>query len=73
MSLFRLKVWKQNEAGSTNERKRVAWDDVTKRFLFHKAAVLTTSLDSFKHWNIKYVINISSAYIVSALLWLRAK
>ena len=34
-------VCTQNEAGSINERKGVAWDDVAKRFLFHKAAVLT--------------------------------
>ena len=39
-------------------KKTVAWDDVTKRFLFHKAAILTNSLDSFKHLNIKYIIKV---------------
>ena len=38
--------------------KLVVWDDVTKSFLSHKAAILTNSLDSFKHWNGKYVIKV---------------
>ena len=47
------------------QKKRIIWDDVTKHSLFHKAANL---VDSFKHRNVKCVINISNAYIVSALL-----
>ena len=44
---------------STNGRKPVAWDDITtKCFLFHKAAISSNSLDSFKHWNVKYVIKV---------------
>ena len=33
MSQLQLNVCTQIEAGSTNRRKGVAWDDVTKRFL----------------------------------------
>ena len=58
MSQFYLNVYTRIKAGSTNGRKRVAWDDVTKCFLFHKTAILTNSVDSFKHWNVKYVIKV---------------
>ena len=54
-SQFPLNVCAWIEVGSSNGRKRVAWDDVTKRFLFYKAAILTNSLNSFKHWNVKYI------------------
>ena len=46
---FRRNVYTRIEAGLTNGRKRIAWDDVTKHFLFHKAAILTNLVDSFKH------------------------
>ena len=36
------------------DQSRFILDDVTKRFLFHKAEILTNSLDLFKHWNVKY-------------------
>ena len=36
--------------------KLVVWDDATKSFLSHKAAILTNLLDSIKHWNGKYLI-----------------
>ena len=36
------------------DQSRFILDDVTKRFLFHKAEILTNSLDLFKHWNAKY-------------------
>ena len=49
MGQFCLNAYTQIEAISTNRRKQVAWDDVIKYFLFHKAAILTNSLDSFKH------------------------
>ena len=58
MSRFHLNVCTRIEAGSTNGRKQVAWDDVTKCFLLHKAVILINSLDSFKHWNVKYVMKI---------------
>ena len=73
VSQFRLNVCTQIKTSSTNGRKRIAWDDVTKHFLFHKAAILTNSLESFKHWNVEHVNNISSTYIVSALLWEQTK
>ena len=46
MSQFCLNVCTQIEAGSTNGRKQIVWDDVTNHFFFHKAAILTNSLDS---------------------------
>ena len=46
------------KAGSTNGRKRITWDDVTKHFLFHKTAILTNSVDAFKHGNVEYVIKV---------------
>ena len=58
VSQFHLNVCTQIEAGSTNGRKQVVWDDVRKYFLLHKAAILNNSLDSFKHWNVKYVIKV---------------
>ena len=58
MSQFCLNVCTRIEASSTNGRKQVAWDDVTNRFLFYKAAILTNLVDSFKHWNGKYVIKV---------------
>ena len=54
-NLSTFTVCTQVEAGSTSG---VARDDVTKRFLLHKAAILTNSIDSFKHRNVKYVINV---------------
>ena len=54
-NLSTFTVCTQVEAGSTSG---VAWDDVTKRFLLHKAAILTNLVDSFKHRNVKYVINV---------------
>ena len=36
------------------EEEQVAWNDVTKYFSFHKAAILTNLLNSLTHWNIKY-------------------
>ena len=57
VSQFCFNVCTQVEAGSTNGIKQVVWDDVTKRFLFHKAAISTNSVNSFKHQNFKYVIN----------------
>ena len=58
VSQFRLNLCTRIEAGSNNGRKRVAWDDVTKHFLFHKAAILTNPVKLFKHWNVKYVIKV---------------
>ena len=40
------------------ENEYIAWDDVTKRFLFNKASTLANLIDSFKHWNVKYVIKL---------------
>ena len=37
------------ESDLTNKRKREAWDDVTKRYLFHKTAISTNLLMSFKY------------------------
>ena len=58
-----LNVCTRIEAGLTNVRKRVAWNDVTKHFLFHKAVILTNSLDSLKHWNIKYIIKVKKLLV----------
>ena len=58
MSEFCLCVCTQIEAGSTNGRKQLAWDDVRNRFLFYKAAILTNLVDTFKHWNVKHVIKV---------------
>ena len=49
MSQFCLNARTRIEAGSTNGRKRIASDDVVKCFLFHKAAILTNSVDLFNH------------------------
>ena len=66
---MRLNVCTQIEAGSTNEKKISAWDDVTKRLLFHKAGILTSLLASTGMLNMQLKQNnISSAYIVLALL-----
>ena len=40
------------------ENEYIAWDDVTKSFLFHKAVTLANLINSFKHWNVKYVIKL---------------
>ena len=67
VSLLCLNVCTWNEADSTNGRKQVAWYDVTKCFVFHKAAILTNFLESFKHLNVKYAIKIKYC-IMPALL-----
>ena len=41
---------------STNRWKRVAWNDVTKHFPFHKAAISTNLLESFKDRKVKCTI-----------------
>ena len=37
-----LEYMHTNRSSFNQWKKRVAWDDVTKRFLFHKAAILPT-------------------------------
>ena len=62
-----MNVCTRIEAGSTNGRKREAWDDVTMCFPSTKQ-----QFQSLEHWNVKYAIKvnkISSTYIVSAFLW----
>ena len=66
MSQFHLNLSTQIEAGLTNGRKLVTWDDVTKRFLFYKTATLTNLVDSFRYQNVKYVIK--SKIILVALI-----
>ena len=68
MSLLYLNVCTWNEADSTNGRKQVAWYDVTKCFVFHKAAILTNLLESLKHSNVKYTIKIKILYHASTPL-----
>ena len=49
VSQFCLNVCIRIETGSTNRRKRVAWDDVTKYFLFHKEAILTNLFEALEY------------------------
>ena len=62
MGQFSFNVCTRIKTGSTDGRKQVARDDVT---INH--STLANSFDSFKHRNVKYVIKVNSAYIVSAL------
>ena len=56
MSQFCLNVCTWIEAAVTNGRKQVLWDDVTKHFPIHKAAIITNLLNSFQHWDTKHAI-----------------
>ena len=49
MSQFCLNAPTRIEAGSTNGRKQIASDDVAKCFLFHKAAILTNTVNLVNH------------------------
>ena len=49
-------------------RKRVPRYDVTKCFLLHKALILNNLLDSLKHQNVKYVINLKYSILVMLIL-----
>ena len=57
--------------GSGDETRIEAGSPYNKAFLFHKATILTNSLSSLKHWNVKYVIKVKIliALTVSVLLW----
>ena len=68
MSQSHLNECTRIEAGSTDGRKPVAFDDVTKCFLSYKAAILPICLTHLSIGMLS-INNISSTYIVLALLW----